>query len=252
MRCIFVSDNNPVYLGFWKPQAEHMWKRFGLKSILYFISSESDTSLFRSEYAEVRYIPLLSNVPSIVQALFAKWYFPGYETSEERLFICDIDCFVLSKSFVNYIKEVNTIFHLKIKEKENLPGYYVSGTPQQLRSFFRGDDISFEKFCLRAIRESKHHLPESHVSEFSKAASSDWKYFGSEEHYATECAKIYQDKTDSSFSSPFPNVNRICRSCYSYYDSNRLIKDEYIDYHCPRPYEDYKNVIESILNVANG
>jgi hypothetical protein len=246
MRAIFVCDDNPAYLGFWKYQAEHMWNRFGMKSLLYFISNNTDHSLFTSDFAEVRQIPLLSTVPPIVQALFAKWYYPTYETSSERIFICDIDCFVLSRKFVKYVEKGNSIFHLQILNNQHIPGYYVAGTPEQLCPFFRTKDISFEYFCLRALQESKHIMPEQFVSSFSKEASKDWKYFGSEEHYATECLKSYTGTTDCPFA--LDKMKRICRSQNSMYSVSQLLNDEYLDYHCPRPFEKYKDVIQGILN----
>lgn len=247
MKAIFVSDNNPAYLGFWEHQAKHMWSRFKIRSTLYFLSETPNPSLFTSEYAEVRYIPLLKTVPAIVQALFAKWYFPGYERSPERIFICDIDCFVLSRLFVNHIRLGNTLFHLALQEGNTLPGYYVAGNPDQLRKFFRAGEISFEDFCLRAMQESTHVLPEQFASQFSKEATPDWKYFGSEEHYGGKCAIAYTDPKECDVKPPDPVFNRICRSRNSVYEVRHLMRGGYIDYHCPRPFENHSNTILYIL-----
>lgn len=245
MKAIFVSDENPTYLGFWEPQAQHMWSRFGLKSCLYYIAKAPNPDLFASEYAEVKHIPLLSSVPAIVQALFAKWYFPGQETTDERLFVCDIDCFVLSKSFVQRVELGKVFFHLNPIHYGNVPGYYVAGTPLQFAEFFRSLEVSFEEFCLRAMRESTYKLNESDVGSFSKEASPDWKYFESEEHYAGACSRVYSAQTDCSTLAPNPEHNRICRSKNSIIDLRKL--NEYIDYHCPRPYETYKLTITNVL-----
>lgn len=250
MKAIFVSDNNPAYIGFWEHQATHMWSRYGLRSLLYYIAMEPDLTLFTSEYAEVRHVPLLPTVPAIIQALFAKWYFPTYESSVDRMFICDIDCFILSREFVTRVQSETSIFHLAIQSDGSLPGYYVAGTPIELRTFFRADGISFEEFCLRAMRESTHVLPEHHVSEFSKQATPDWKYFGSEEHYAGKCARVYTGLTQSSMQPPSPQTNRICRSYHSMYNVDSLRNGDYIDYHCPRPFDAYATTILDILRQA--
>lgn len=244
MRAIFVCDENPAYMGFWKPHAEHMWNRFGLKSTLYFLSNNPH-NLFTSNYAEVKQIPLVSTVPAIVQALFAKWYFPGHEMTTERLFICDIDCILLSREFVQNVSEHSDLSHLDTVNNESLPGYYVAGTPEQLRTFFRGDGVTFEEFCLRALRESTHVLPEHHVSAFSKAASPDWKYFGSEEHYAIKCANAYTGKVVLLGRA---GRDRICRSLNCQYSIEKLRSDGYVDFHCPRPFEAYESLIRSILS----
>jgi hypothetical protein len=247
MKAIFVSDENPAYLGFWAQQAEHMWTRFGLQSRLYYIADSPNPSLFTSDYAEVTHIPRLSTVPAIVQALFAKWYFPGQESSEERLFICDIDCFVLSRAFVAKVQAGTSVFHLACVGT-SLPGYYVAGTPTQLRTLFRAGDISFEAFCLRALEESTYQYPtQDQVSSFSRAASPDWKYFGSEEHYAYACVQAYTESTDTTVSAPSPGVSRVCRSQNSWYDPATLRAGGYLDYHCPRPFEAYAPLIRAIL-----
>lgn len=250
MKAVFVSDANPAYLGFWKQQADHMWSRFGIQSRLYYIADSPDPTLFTSSYAEVTHIPRLATVPAIVQALFAKWYFPGHEQTDERIFICDIDCFVLSRAFVAQVQAGTTVFHLSCIGT-SLPGYYVAGTPDQLRSLFRADDVTFEEFCLRALRESTYRFPtHDQVTSFSHAASPDWKYFGSEEHYAYHCARAYTGPTDTSVSAPTPGVTRICRSQTSWYDPARLRADAYLDYHCPRPFEAYAPLIQSILAAS--
>jgi hypothetical protein len=244
MRAIFVCDENPAYMGFWKIQAEHMRNRFGLKSTLYFLSNNPH-NLFTSDYAQVKQIPLLSSVPPIVQALFAKWYFPSHETTKERLFICDIDCILLSRKFVGFVRQHSDLSHLDIVNNESLPGYYVAGTPDQLRTFFGGDGVTFEEFCLRAMRESTHVLPEKHASRFSKEASPDWRYFGSEEHYGMKCAKAYTGKVVSLGPG---GCYRICRSQNCEYSHEQLRADGYIDFHCPRPFEKYELLIRSILS----
>lgn len=246
MKAIFVADANPAYVGFWEPQAIHMWERHGLQSILYYIAPEPNPALFSSEYAKVKHIPMVSTVPAIVQALFAKWYFPGHEQTDERLFICDIDCFVLSPKFVHRVVQGTDIFHLKPMDKGHVPGYYVAGTPSQLRTFFRAEDITFEDFCLRALRESTYVFPtKADVSPFSLTASPDWRYFGSEEHYAGACAAAYTGSTDASIEAPSPYENRISRD--SFYNPTRLARGDYIDYHCPRPFEAFDSTILHIV-----
>lgn len=251
MKAIFVSDSNPAYIGFWEPQARNMWRRHGIRSLLYYIASEPNPSLFTSEYAEVKHVPLLSSVPAIVQALFAKWYFPGHEQTDERLFICDIDCFVLSRNFVVRVAQGTTLFHLKPMDNGHVAGYYVAGTPAQLRTFFRAGDITFEEFCLRALRESTYVFPTlKDVSPFSLTASPDWKYFGSEEHYAGACATAYTDPTDACINPPCDHTTRISRD--SAYSLTHLMQGGYIDYHCPRPFEAFASTILSIVETPYG
>jgi len=249
MKAIFVCDANPAYLGFWKPQAEHMWSRFGLRSRLYYIAPQPDAGVFTSDYAEVIHVPMTPDVPAIVQALFAKWYCPAQETTDERLFICDIDCFVLSRAFVDRVAKGHSLSHLSRLPGGNVPGYYVAGTPAQLRAFFQAEDPTLGTFCQRVLRESTYVFPSrSHVSTASLEATPDWKYFGMEEHYAGQCASIYRGPVEVVDSSPTAPTTRICRSYNCAYTPADLSRDVYVDFHCPRPFEGNEPVIRRILS----
>lgn len=246
MKAVFVCDNNPIYSDFWEPMANHMWSKFGIKSKLYYLTDEMGDTPYESEFAEVQKIQLLPNVPRIIQALMAKWYFPAFEN--ENIFICDIDCFLLSQNFINYILSSDTLFHLKVYNDIFIPGYYFYGKPEDLGNFFKVNNRTFEDFCLDLlISESKYKLEEYEVTAFSKAASPDWKYFCIEEKYAYNCSLEYKGIVRNNIPHPTPLVNRICRSKNSLYDVFQLKAGEYIDYHAPRPYHEYKPIIKEIL-----
>lgn len=256
MKAIFVCDNNPVYSEFWEHQAKYMWKRYALPSLLYYLTDSDTHNLYTSEFAEVRVIPLTTSTPRIIQALHAKWYFPSHENTSEKMFICDIDCFVLSKEFIERVKSEQLVFHMSYYER-NVPGYYVAGTPSQLKEFFRLEDYpDFESFCkdmfTKRLREIESvNINENDYSIFSRNATPDWKFFGSEEIYAGDCYKLYTKPT-STMNAPNQYSNRICRSENSRFDETKLRQGGYIDYHCPRPYEKYKLTIRNILDKSFG
>jgi hypothetical protein len=252
MKAIFVSDNNPVYSGFWEHQAKHMWDRFHIPSMLYYLTDSDSHGLFTSDFAEVKCIRLSASTPSIIQALFAKWYFPCFEPAGEKMFICDIDCFILSHDFVNTVKLEENLFHLTKMQPNSIPGYYVCGYSSQLREFFRVDDCpDFDAFCIARHDELDTRIvrPE-YISKFSKDATPNWRYFGGEEEYAGKCSVYYRHPVRSDISAPSPCVNRICRSANSAFTESMLRNGKYIDYHCPRPYEIYEPTIRNILDKA--
>lgn len=245
MKAIFVCDDNPVYREFWEPQASFLWQAFGLRSRLYFLSNDPSLQMFESPYAEVRRIPLSPSLPAIVQALFAKWYFPALEAESERVCIFDIDCFLLSKTFLSTVHSGTRLFHLALQD-DRLPGYYVAGTPAQLRSFFRVGDLSFDAFCQRALEECPIRIEAAHASSYSKAATTEWMYFETEERYAAKCAALCSEPVDGSTPAPDPaQSQRICRSWKCWYYPH--VFDGYVDFHCPRPYSDYRHIIDPIL-----
>jgi len=248
MRAVFVCDQNKTYSDFWESQARHMWSVFGMKSTLYYISNEPVHTMFTSDYAEVKQIAVCEGSPVLIQALFAKWYFPGFET-DYRILICDIDCFLLSKSYVEMIRYETRLFHLNTYDNDKVPGYYVAGTPAQVREFFQVDKYtSFEHFCREIMKsDCVKKLDRSAVSIVNMNASPDWAYFCSEERYAHVCALAY---TRDKVAFPLHTANkRIDRGYNSAYDPNKLLQGGYIDYHCPRPFADHKDTILSILRT---
>jgi hypothetical protein len=251
MKAIFVCDNNKTYSDFWEPMAKHMFSKFGLESQLYYLTNEPMHTLFTSKYATVITIPLLEGIPALVQALFAKWYFPSIQSSTEPILICDIDCFLLSKAFIDYVTSQPTLFHLKSYSGNRVPGYYVYGTPSQLNTFFKIGTRTFKEFCdYIMISPYLCNLKSHEVSGFSTSASPDWKYFCSEERYAYACSLDYKDPKRDTMPHPNPGQNRICRSMNSFYEKEKLGAGAYIDYHCPRPYATYKSTIHAILDSA--
>jgi len=91
------------------------------------------------------------------------------------------------------------------------------------------------------------NLKDDQANQFSKDASPDWRYFCTEEKYAYQCMLTYTEPTMNTMQHPIPGQNRICRSMESYFLPEVLSKGDYIDYHCPRPYSSYKDVIMNIL-----
>lgn len=248
MKAIFVCDNNPFYSDFWEPMANHMKRVFNLDSILYYLTNETSHTLFTSDFASVITIPLLENIPKLLQALLAKWYFPALIESEEPILICDIDCFLLSKEYIANIQKETTLFHLAPYDNNKVPGYYVYGTPGQLKEFFQLGSQSFYDFCTMIMHsEFLTNLQENQANQFNKDASPDWKYFCTEERYAYACSILYKHPKRNTVQHPMPDINRICRSQQSTYDINALLRGFYIDYHCPRPYAAYRETIQAII-----
>ncbi len=245
MKAIFVCDNNPVYSEFWEPMAKHMWSKFNIESKLYYLTDNLSDNMYESDFARVEKIQLLPNIPKLVQALLAKWYYPCFE--KDIVFICDIDCFLLDKKFIEYVASSDTMFHLQSYNNNHVPGYYIYGKPEELYNFFRLNNKSFEQFCNDILQEDTITLNNDQANDYSKIASPDWKYFCLEERYAYKCAQQYDGYVRHNTPSPIPAYNRICRGHGSFYIKEQLEANGYIDYHAPRPYETYKDLINSII-----
>ena len=248
---IFVSDNNKIYSDFWEPQAKYLYTKFNIKSRLYYLTDNIDKKMFSSEFAEVVYIKLLENVPKIIQALFAKWYFPCLSNNDENVLIGDIDLFITSKKFINRLSslEKDIVYHMEPYDNNTyVPGYFIYGQSKNLYKFFQiGNYSSFEDFCNSVLTSPNNfckHIPMAYT--WSYEASPDWRYFMAEERYAYYCLTNYSGKTDIIYKNI--DHTRIDRVRNSEYDPLLLSQDYYVDFHCPRPYDKYKDVINDILD----
>ena len=206
--------------------------------------------MFRSDFAEVKVIPLLTTVPALIQALFAKWYFPGLETSTERILICDIDCFLLSRSYVARIGYQTDLYHLNTYGKDKVPGYYIAGSPVQIGEFFQIKQYAdFEDFCSSIMKtDCVKKLNRSEANTANVEASPDWAYFCSEERYAEVCRVAYTGPVVTDEHPSKGRKNRIDREAE--YDETRLKQGQYTDFHCPRPFEKNAGIIRSVLTKA--
>jgi hypothetical protein len=260
-KVIFTCDDNPAYSGFWKSISTHFYKKLGIKSHLFLIADDEsvkDNFFQNDEFCEITFVKKLTTVPSIVQALWGKFYFTKTEP-ETIWMIGDLDLYPLQKNwFVNNIEKYddNSYLHLHgsgngnewWNEKAGLAGFYHVAKGKIFSEMLEFDE-SFEKDCQKIIHGGYGLDPSNPAHIWAHQASPDWRYFCCEEQYTGQLLKSKKDKV-ISINWPTSNFDtmRICRSNGLVYNINLLESGFYIDLHSPRPFEKYEKEINQIIS----
>lgn len=226
---------------------------------LFIIGDDVDISKYDTTYGEVEVIPLVKDVPSIIQALIGKFYFTKTEP-ETTWKIGDLDLYPLQKKyFIDSIKDINDDKYVHLHGHaygENwrdtvhgLAGYFHVAKGKVFEEELKFTNKSFEDVCLEIFNSDRWGIKFHSISGSltNKQASPDWGWFCCEEMYTGEllrdCEKLLEI-------TPTNGYTRIDRSNMTY-DLNLIGNGHYIDFHSPRPYEDHKDEIEKIISCVN-
>lgn len=255
-KVIFTCDDNPAYAGFWKSISRHFQEKIGLQSHLFLIGDDPNKlSHYSTVNGQVTFVKKIPNIPSIIQALWGKFYFTKTEP-ETTWMIGDLDLYPLQRAwFVDQIEKYpdDSYLHLHSNgyssdwwnDKRGLPGYYHVAKGKIFEKFLELRP-TFEEDCRFIYESGKYGLEPSHPGhQWAHAASPHWRYFCSEEQYSGELLSRHKDRVISierNYSL------RICRSTNMIYNTFTLQSGKYIDFHAPRPYENHKDAIEFILS----
>ena len=262
-KVIFVSDSNINYLSFWNSVSKYYSTVLGLPCKLFFIGVK-DASInwyLSEEYGEVQVIP---DIPIIIQALWAKFWFTQTEPDTNWL-IGDIDLYILDKDYLissaakipddgyGHIHAVGT------PDDWYFPGYSHVASGRKFKEYLELTD-SFEDEC-RMIQNSKKYGCIREADWVAPERVKDkqaYEYICSEEHLTTERLKKRIEKI--TILQP-PNTKFRLETPYARHghntpdDMNLVIgfmnrhRDDWLDFHCPRPYTKWSGQIEYILNA---
>lgn len=255
-KVIFTCDDNPAYAGFWKSISRHFKEKIGLRSHLFLIGDDpSKISNYSTLNGQVTFVQRLPDIPSIIQALWGKFYFTKSEPDTTWM-IGDLDLYPLQRGwFVDQIEKYSSDSYLHLcsngysrewwNDKRGLAGFYHVAKGKVFEKYLEMRP-TFEEDCRFIYESGKYGLNPSHPGhQWAHAASPHWRYFCSEEQYTGELLSKHKD---SVIGIEWDPSLRICRSTGMMYDPSMLQSGKYIDFHAPRPYEQYEGQIEQILN----
>jgi hypothetical protein len=254
-KVIFTIDDNPHYRGFWSSISKHYKKRLNIDSKLFIIGENVDTSKYDISNGEIEIIEKIPNIPTIIQALIGKFYFTITEP-ETTWKIGDLDLYPLQKShFTDTILDLSDDSYVHLnphaygvdwRDRVNgLAGYYHVAKGKTFEKELKFTGKSFEDVCNEIYTSNKYGIKFHNLSSNTEnhMASNDWGWFCSEEMYTGELLK-YSDKLIEISPKLY---NRVDRSSMIY-DIQKIRDGYYIDFHSPRPYENFSSVIEKIID----
>lgn len=277
-KILFVSDDNPNYLSFWPSISKYYWRRFGLKSHLFYLGGvNQDTWQYLKHhtfYADVSIYKPFRDIPIIIQALWGKFWFTQKQP-DVRWLIGDIDLYLLNEKYLDLCLEATSrddYVHINANgyhmgdwwnaPKFGLPGYFHLATGHKFKEFLGLSD-SFREDCEYIYNSKKYGIcfngviPNKEMAPARVKDKQDYEYICCEEHLSTE--RLIPHRMDiKSFTYPgsvfrleaplgpggsAPKPGTAIRQHFSPY-----LKNSYIDFHAPRPYFGFGDDIEWILS----
>ena len=231
---LMSCDSNPLYLDFW-PLVSKLWKlKFGITPILIYVGDD-DVSL-STEYGEVVRVPFIKDISTPTQSLLARYWYVS-KKPESVCIISDIDMLPLSTKYFC-----------------DIPESFDDDVWLHLNDCF-GASYSYIPTCYHVAKGSlfnKVWKIEESWEDFVRNVVANYKdEWFCDEAWATAKIQKYDDKSIFKFLKRDlgQNGHRIDRPNFVF-DINLLKNGYYYDAHCPRPYLQHKQVIDTIVNVV--
>jgi len=234
-RVILATNNNPDYIQFW-PIVAKTWKEIiGVKPTLALISDENieiDESL-----GEVLRFKTIPGVSTALHAQTIRLLLPAYYENEVCI-ISDIDMIPLSKKyFTDDIKDLPDDAFIVFKN-----GYYEANIYHfkypMCYNASKGKNFK-EIFKIKNVNEIESIIKKWNSLNLGWGTDETilFKYLNNWKHYKTKCIKLghFDDK-------------RINRTNWNY-EEQKVKEGYYDDAHCPRPYIQYKEIIDYLFNL---
>jgi hypothetical protein len=253
-----LFSSSEAYLEFWEPISKLFYEKLGIESVLVYFGGKSTPS---EKYGKVINLSPL-NYPLRLQLLWSRIWFVKTEP-ETTWLLGDIDMFPLQrKRFIDEIKDIPDNFHVHLGHNKisDPPDLWKIKGPRDGGAdlvshhhvakgwvFDKHFDLhdSFEDSC-KFIFEAKRYG----LGFFSEHFNNDeWRFHCCCENLTTE--KIRTKLDQINFLGLYHDPKKtISRGQEPSIDENLLRNNWYIEYHSLRPYEEHKEQINKILNIA--
>lgn len=233
---IIVSSDKSWYLDFW-PIVSKTWKKFLNVTPVLALMDNEDSDLYEDEYGIVKKFKIVDGISIVLQSQISRLFIPKYLNG--YCLISDIDMIPLSGEYFEKnslgIDESNFVVYSSdnpesLSEKM-YPMCYILGHSKNFEIFHSND--SFENFTKRI-----------HDLQLGWCSDQIFLYDKINEYNQKTNKVIYLNR---GWSGGYAS-NRVDRSTWIY-NQDMVKNGEYIDCHLLRPYSQYKNEIDYLLNL---
>lgn len=253
-KVIHSVDDNLFYQEFW-PIVSKVWKvGFNIEPVLIHVSSGKTE--IESEYGTVHKIDEVEGVPIHTQSQMARlWY---TKTEPDTVWMTsDIDMIPASRK---YFKEQDNNLDLECftnltTEGDYFPICYNIAKGKVFEKILKLD-CSFETF-LNNVKEffNMENWDDEILDGIHTVNSETFQNWSLDEKYLSRLAVKYRE-SGGCVNQPERiggiRERRLCRSFWMY-NINDVIQEKYIDSHLLRPYSEYKNEIDFLVeNILEG
>lgn len=230
------SDTNPYYFDFW-PTVSKVWSQvFKVKPVLGLVCDE-DSEIYEDQFGLIKKFKKVEGVDIGLQSQIVRFYLANF--LEGNCLISDIDMLPLSKNYFegtcSRLNSENIVIHSsdnpECLRKNMYPMCYVAAKSQVFKNVF-DLNLSWEEFC-----NLLHNRNETWYT--------DQKYLFEKVNQYNEINKnvIFLKRGWNG-----PADRRIDRINWIY-NPERVNSGFYIDSHLLRPFAQYQNEINNLVNL---
>jgi hypothetical protein len=235
---IVASNENPYYLDFW-PIISKVWKeKFNITPVLGLISDE-DSDFQESEYGIVKKFKSVNGIDTGLQSQIVRLFLP--KMLKGYCLISDIDIIPLSTKYfedcASYLTENNIVVyssdHPECLAKHEYPMCYVSSHSESFRNILNLD-LDWESFVL-----------------LMKNRNQGWS---TDQKYLYEKVNEFNLRTNNVILLKRGWSEILCKRIdrgFWNYDPIKVSEGYYIDSHSLRPYTQYSEEINKLINCLN-
>jgi hypothetical protein len=258
-RVILCLNNNPIYTGFWNPFSRVWKEKYGILPTLIFVGTEEEIeeNNLSTEYGE---IVRLEPVPEVIVDPNLDWsttwglFYGPTLFPEDVCLISGIDQLPLSSKVFSFLREHTTPAitddHYVVGLSDAKPQY----TPNYPSSWHIAKGKNFKKlFDIEDEWEIEVKKVFSFKDKYSDRLPAN--FWALDEEHSSAILENYRKSSNSPvpliFLEMFSNYwlpNRIDRSGMLQYDKEILKRGGYSEIHAPRPFEDYKNYLNQLID----
>ena len=245
-RAVMATDANSEYYQFW-PVVAKRWSTWGITPTLAVVSDEKldiDESL-----GDVIYRSPIPEVSTAQQAQIIRLFLAA-NFEDDICLISDIDMLPLRKEYftdsVAPYDDMNFVVYSSDAYLPNDPAYpaypmcYLASQGENFKEIIDGDLENFNDVVATWIQEGFGWHTDERVF-FQKLQK--WEALNN---------LMVTLRRGFNMSSDPAVIARIDRSWNSFYNEDMIKQRYYIDYHMPRPYEAYKDQIDTIYSKTEG
>lgn len=245
--CLVACDLNQNYMDFY-PLVRHFWKKMlNIDCILILISTYIPECLEIYKDEIILFEPI-KHINTAFQAQCIRILYPSLLPIDKNIIISDMDIIPLNQSYfedtIKYIDnhDIFVIYRDVISVYNQYPICYCLASSQVWKSIFNIQTID----CIRK-RLNDWYLPDYQISSPSSTAwaQDQLQLFQYVNNYKGNIIKFTDEDT---------KFNRLDRSQINFITQNyTIIKEnikigQYSDFHLPRPYKNYSNLLDVLLN----
>lgn len=246
-RIIFCLNDNDIYTSFWNKVSEVWARAFNIKPTLFFVGSEENLTKHNlsTKYGEIYFLPKkFLNKKNVKRDWSVTWalFYGATMFPNDVCITSGIDQIPLGEHIFENLKEIsNDSYVICFSDAYRTPNLFPSSHHVAKGSMFKeiyniDDDWGNE---LEKVY-NKHSLYKL-----------EWDDWGLDEAYSSEL--LLQKKSTHNlifWKGFFHNIwvpRRLDRCIQLNYDIDLLQRGWYSELHSPRPYEEYKDYINTVI-----